>query len=117
MQNTRGVSFFDDAAAAAGATMTKQSYEMIEGQVGGGGLGAAAAAGGEGESGSLLSSSATPLHNKGRVAVVVGSLLAVALLAGCVSASPRVSARGAGTECGWSLCERTRWALTAVLDC
>lgn len=73
--------------------MTKQSYEMIEGQAGGG-LGAAAA-GEEGEGGSLLSSSAAPLY-KGRVALAVGTLLAVALLAGCVSASPRVAARGAG---------------------
>lgn len=73
--------------------MTKQSYEMIEGQVGGG-LGATSA-GEEGEGGALLSSSATPLH-KGRVALVLGTLLAVALLAGCVSASPRVAARGAG---------------------
>lgn len=77
----------------AAGTMTKQSYEMIEGQAGGG-LGAGAA-GEEGESGSLLPSGATPLY-KGRVALVVGTLLGVALLAGCVSASPRAAARGAG---------------------
>eukprot|EP00903_Cladosiphon_okamuranus_P011407 g10750.t1 len=72
--------------------MTKQSYEMIEGQVGGGVE--TTAAGEEGESGPLLSSRAASMHKR-RVALVVGSLMAVALLAGVVSASPGLHARGA----------------------
>lgn len=74
--------------------MTKQTYEMIEGQAGG--SLEAAAAGEEDESGALLPSSPAPLH-RGRIALFAG-MLAVALLVGYVS-SPRASVRGtAGTH-------------------
>eukprot|EP00752_Nemacystus_decipiens_P005889 g5322.t1 len=84
--------------------MTKQSYEMIEEQAGGGLR--TAAAGEDGESGSLLSSSATPpsLHQR-RVALAVVTLvagmllvvLAVQLVGYASSSSLRPNARGEDT--------------------
>lgn len=66
--------------------MTKESYEMIEGQVG------ARGAAVEGEMGSLLPG-ATPAR-KGLLAACMGTVVAIALLVGCVAAtSPSVSAR------------------------
>lgn len=75
--------------------MTKQSYEMIEGHVGGASGGGAAVA--EGEAGSLLPG-AQPAR-KGLLAACVGTVMAIALLAGCVAVSPGASARDAsGTK-------------------
>lgn len=82
--------------------MTKQSYEMIEGQVGGA-LGGGAAVARE-EGGSLLPEAKS--LRKAWVAACVGAVLAVALLAACVSASPGVSARDAS---GMYICTDLRF--------
>lgn len=75
--------------------MTKQFYEMIDGQTGGAPEGGAAVA--EGEVGSLLPG-AKPARN-GLLAACVGTVVAIALLVGCVAASPGASARDAsGTQ-------------------
>lgn len=75
--------------------MIKQSYEMIEGQVGGALPGGGAAVV-EGEMGSLLPG-ARPAR-KGLLAACMGTVVAIALLVGCVAAtSPNVSARDASS--------------------
>jgi len=88
--------------------MSKQSYEMIEGQAGEGtatacgsvsSLGRApASSAAEGEGGALLSGTVTS-QRKGRVVACVAALLAVGLLLSCVSASPSVTAGSAAGVC------------------